>query len=184
MKKIEFVLLAALVAFSALGCKGKSYAFEGENPHFTASVVEEKNESGKKTAYFALNEYRLAFDSKKTAVAYFNAFKKEFEDEEKTVGEGMGGRIVINKMEQFDLFTVRNAGGIRYVNLDSEPNYAETGSSYSSMSVNELLDLYETESRAVLSVMTELSSRKLNSKQEKRLYQIAESLAGEFDSEF
>ena len=184
MKKFGITLLA-VCAFLFASCGGKSSpALSGENPHFTASVSEEKDANGKTAYCFALNDYRLVFDSKKSAVAYFNKFKANYEKAEKDEGEGMGGRIVMYELENLELHTFRKAGGACYASLESEPNFAVPESSYSNMNTNELLDEYEKLARETLSVMSELSGRKLNSRQEKRIVQIAEQLASEFDSEF
>ena len=183
MKKFGIVFLA-ICAFLLCSCGGKkSYELSGENPKFTAGIVEEKNPDGKKVFYFFLNDYRLALDGKKSAVAYFNQFKTNYKSAEKDEGEGMGGRIVMLELEKLEMHTVRKVDDIRYASLESDGNYAEPEPFYSSMKTNELLDEYEKVAREMLSVMRELSSRKLNSRQEKRLMQMAEQLGKEFESE-
>lgn len=180
MKRIGFVLLAALVAFSTLGCKGKSYVLSGTEPQFTASVTEEKDADGKKVAYFALNDYRVAFGSKKDAIAYFEQFKKRYDDAEAESRPS----IINGELEGFGLHVVKNVGDIWYVDLNTEPHYAEAGVSYSSMSTDELLDEYEHKTREFMSLMSELSERSFTTKQERRFERILEDLADEFDDWF
>lgn len=180
MKRLGIALLATF-AILLSSCGSKSYELSGKEPDFTARVVEEKNADGKTVPYFALNDYRLAFDSKKAAVKYFDDFKKNYEAAQK---DETGGSFIISQMDGLELHTVRTAGGICYVDLDADPNYAETGPAYSSMGTNELLDEYEKICWNALSVMTELSNRKLNSRQEQRLLQMAEQFASEFEGEF
>ena len=184
MKRFGFLLLAVVASLAVTSCgNGKKYSISGEQPDFTASVVEEKDENGKMTPYFALNDYRLAFDSKKDAVKYFNDFKKEYESKEK---EETGGYLFVSSwMEGFSLHVVKVRDGIRYVDFDADPNYA-VGQDlrYSDMSTDALLDEYEQKCGELLFVMAELSERKLSSKQEKRLMQIAERIAEVFDEDW
>ncbi|WP_407434352.1 hypothetical protein [Treponema sp.] len=184
MKKNGIILLIiSAILFSSCTNK-KSYTFSGENPHFSASITEEKSADGKTAYSFALNNYRLIFDSKKAAVNYFNDFKSNYEKTEKDEGEGMGGRIVMYEIENLELHTFSKAGNICYASLESEPNFTVPDSIYTNMNTNELLNEYEKLAHDTLSVMSELSNRKLNSRQEKCLMQIAEQLAEEFESEF
>lgn len=183
MKRFRFLLFAVVAVFAMTACgNGKKYSISGEEPRFTASVVEEKNESGKMTAYFALNDYRLAFDSKKEAIEYFNDFKKQYESNE---GDGTKAVFVISWMDNFDFHVVSVRDGIRYVSMESEPNLAVAQESrYSTMSVDALLDEYEQKCGDLLFVMAELSDRKLSSRQERRLMQIVENLVDAFDEDW
>lgn len=183
MKRFGFLLLAVVAAFAVTACgNGKKYSMSGEEPRFTASVVEEKSENGKMTPYFALNNYRLAFDSKKAAVEYFNDFKKQYENNE---GDGAKAMFVISWMDNLEFHVVSERDGILYVSMESEPNLAVAQESrYSEMSTDALLDEYEQKCGELLLVMAELSDRKLSSRQERRLMQIAENLADAFDEDW
>lgn len=183
MKRFGFLLLAAVAVFAVTACgNGKKYSISGEEPKFTASIVEEKDENGKTKPHFALNDYRLPFDSKKAAIEYFNNFKKEYESKE---SDGERAVFVISWMDNFDFHVASVRDGIRYVNLESEPNLAVAQESYySTMSVDALLDEYEQKCVDMLLVMAELSDRKMSSRQERRLMQIVENLADAFDEDF
>lgn len=181
MKRFGFLLLAVVAALAVTACgNDKNYSISDKDVEFTASVVEEKDENGKMTPYFALNDYRLAFNSKKDAVKYFNDFKKEYESKAK---EETGGYLFVSSlMEGFDLHVVKVRDDIRYVDFEADPNYAVGQESrYSDMSTDALLDEYEQKCGELLFVMAELSERKLSSKQEKRLMQIVERIAEIFD---
>lgn len=183
MKRFGFLLLAVVAALAVTACgNGKKYSISGEQPDFTASVVEEKDENGKMTPYFALNDYRLAFDSKKDAVKYFNDFKKEYESKEK---DGEGGSHIISWMEGFSLHVVKVRDDIRYVDFDADPNYA-VGQDlrYSDTSTDALLDEYEQKCGELFLILAELSERKLSSRQERRFTEIVERIAEVFDEDW
>lgn len=163
----------------------ENYSFSGKNPDFTASVVEEKDADGNLVAYFVLNNYKVEFKTKDEAIAHFNELKKSWETAEAEDGEGMGALSIMYEMENLDLHTVREAGGIRYVNLEGAPNYADVdGPSYASMSTDDLLAEYENTSYTAMFVLRELSNRKLTPQQERKLNQVAESLANIFGDDW
>ena len=88
-------------------------------------------------------------------------------------------------MQNLDLHTVREVGGIRYVNLEGDPNYADVDEpSYASMSTDDLLAEYENTGYTVMLVIQELSSRNLTPQQERRVNQIAENLANMFGEDW
>ena len=183
MKRFGFLLLAVVAALAVTACgNGKTYSISGEEPDFTASVVEEKDENGKMTPYFALNDYRLAFDSKKDAVKYFNDFKKDYESKAK---EEMDGYFVSSLMEVFSLQVVKVRDGIHYVDFEADPNYA-VGQDlrYSDTSTDALLDEYEQKCYDMFLILAELSERKLSSRQEKRFMEIVERIAEVFDEDW
>lgn len=163
----------------------ENYSFSGKDPEFTASVVEEKDADGNLVAYFVLNNYKVEFKTKDEAIAHFNGLKNNWEDVEKEDGEGMGASVIMMEMENLDLHTVREAGGIRYVNLEGDPNYADVDEpSYASMSTDDLLAEYENTSYTAMFVLRELSNRKLTPQQERRVNQIAENLANMFGEDW
>jgi len=163
----------------------ENYSFSGKNPEFTASVVEEKDADGNLVAYFVLNNYKVEFKTKDEAIAHFNELKKSWETAEAEDGEGMGALSIMYEMEKLDLHTVREVGGIRYVNLEGDPNYADVDEpSYASMSTDDLLAEYENTSYTAMLVIQELSSRNLTPQQERRVNQIAENLANMFGEDW
>ena len=163
----------------------ENYSFSGKNPDFTASVVEEKDADGNLVAYFVLNNYKVEFKTKDEAIAHFNELKKSWETAEAEDGEGMGALSIMYEMEKLDLHTVREVGGIRYVNLEGDPNYADVDEpSYASMSTDDLLAEYENTSYTAMFVLRELSNRKLTPQQERKLNQVAESLANIFGDDW
>ncbi|MBR6154479.1 MAG: hypothetical protein IKQ43_08605 [Treponema sp.] len=163
----------------------ENYSFSGKNPDFTASVVEEKDADGNLVSYFVLNNYKVEFKTKDEAIAHFNELKKSWETAEAEDGEGMGALSIMYEMENLDLHTVREAGGIRYVNLEGAPNYADVdGPSYASMSTDDLLAEYENTGYTAMLVIQELSSRNLTPQQERRVNQIAENLANMFGEDW
>ena len=177
MKRFGFLLLAVVAALAVTACgKGKKYSISGERPEFTASVVEEEDENGKMTPCFALNDYRIAFDSKKEAVKYFKNFKKEFKSNKKK-SDIAPFLFIGSLLDDFDSHIVKVRDGLRYVNMKATPNDLR----YSDMSTDALLDEYEQKCGELLFVMAELSERKLSSRQEKRLMQIVERIAEIFD---
>lgn len=203
MKHIRFkvfasalLILASVLALTACGKKKsdvkksassgeENYSFSGKNPDFTASVVEEKDADGNLVAYFVLNNYKVEFKTKDEAIAHFNELKKSWETAEAEDGEGMGALSIMYEMEKLDLHTVREVGGIRYVNLEGDPNYADVdGPSYASMSTDDLLAEYENTGYTAMLVIQELSSRNLTPQQERRVNQIAENLANMFGEDW
>lgn len=163
----------------------ENYSFSGKDPDFTASVVEEKDADGNLVAYFVLNNYKVEFKTKDEAIAHFNELKKSWETAEAEDGEGMGALSIMYEMENLDLHTVREVGGIRYVNLEGNPNYADVDEpSFSSMSTDDLLTEYENTGYTVMLVIQELSSRNLTPQQERRVNQIAENLANMFGEDW
>lgn len=75
-------------------------------------------------------------------------------------------------------FAVTACGnGKKYSMSGEEPRYSE-------MSTDALLDEYEQKCGELLFVMAELSDRKLSSRQERRLVQIAENLADAFGEDW
>ena len=163
----------------------ENYSFSGKNPDFTASVVEEKDADGNLVSYFVLNNYKVEFKTKDEAIAHFNELKKSWETAEAEDGEGMGALSIMYEMEKLDLHTVREVGGIRYVNLEGAPNYADVdGPSYASMSTDDLLAEYENTGYTAMLVIQELSSRNLTPQQERRVNQIAENLANMFGEDW
>ncbi len=190
------LILASVLALTACGKKNvdakksvsspdENYSFSGKNPDFTASVVEEKDADGNLVAYFVLNNYKVEFKTKDEAIAHFNELKKSWETAEAEDGEGMGALSIMYEMENLDLHTVREVGGIRYVNLEGAPNYADVDEpSYASMSTDDLLAEYENTSYTAMLVIQELSCRKLTPQQERTLNQVAESLANIFGDDW
>ena len=190
------LILASVLALTACGKKksdakksvsspDENYSFSGKNPDFTASVVEEKDADGNLVAYFVLNNYKVEFKTKDEAIAHFNELKKSWETAEAEDGEGMGALSIMYEMEKLDLHTVREVGGIRYVNLEGAPNYADVDEpSYASMSTDDLLAEYENTSYTAMFVLRELSNRKLTPQQERKLNQVAESLANIFGDDW
>ena len=163
----------------------ENYSFSGKHPEFTASVVEEKDADGNLVSYFVLNNYKVEFKTKDEAIAHFNELKKSWETAEAEDGEGMGALSIMYEMEKLDLHTVREVGGIRYVNLEGAPNYADVdGPSYASMSTDDLLAEYENTGYTAMLVIQELSSRNLTPQQERRVNQIAENLANMFGEDW
>lgn len=190
------LILASVLALTACGKKNvdakksvsspdANYSFSGKDPDFTASVVEEKDADGNLVAYFVLNNYKVEFKTKDEAIAHFNELKKSWETAEAENGEGMGALSIMYEMEKLDLHTVREVGGIRYVNLEGAPNYADVDEpSYASMSTDDLLAEYENTSYTAMLVIQELSSRNLTPQQERKLNQVAESLAKIFGDDW
>lgn len=174
------ILIVCSLVFSSCGKKGNvqkksasstegKYSISGKEPDFTAKVVE--------VPYFVLNNYRVEFDSKEEAIAYFKEFKKDIDayqkqlksikDPEDAYSAGMSP--VFSYLDNLELHTVGKAGETRYVNLEGDPNYADPDYT---MSVDDMLNQLDKKIDDLISLCYLLDDEDLTKKQERRLEQI------------
>ena len=179
---MKIIVLCGFVSLIAtlISCgSGKEFSYSNsEDASGTFRVIEVADKTGKSTPYLELqtgsNTYRVLFKTEKEATNYFNTIKKEYGAKEKE-SEGSGMLTIFSYMDNFDLH-VSGKKEILYVDLNKEPNYAETGG----RNADDLIDEYERLANDFVYLMNELSEADLTKKQERRLIQLAKSLAATF----
>ena len=174
------ILIVCSLVFSSCGKKGnmqkksvsfpdRKYYIGDTDPDFSAWVVE--------VPYFVLNNYRVEFNSKEEAIAYFKEFKKDIDayqkklksikDPEEAYSAGMSP--VFSYLDNLELHTVGKAGETRYVNLEGDPNYADPDYT---MSVDDMLNQLDKKIDDLISLCYLLDDEDLTKKQERRLAEI------------